>query len=387
MVVAATLMHHLDPRRYRATLVSAADAEFLAMRTMGMSNVVHLAPWFDYVKAGRVRGACLRIPLFGRILSLVVSNLLMLGNLPYLISLARIMRRQRITLVHCNNYANVEGLLLAWLFDVPCLMHAHGFPEAPGPVNRWLLPRLRLQVVAISQVVATALVESGVPANAIQVLHNPISRPAPSRMSAGEFRRTLGIPENAVLAGIVGRVVRWKGQLEFVAACVSAMAKEPLLHAVIVGNSADYGDAYFQEVREQAAQSGMAARIHFAGFVADTSAVYEALDILVHASIEPEPFGLVITEAMAHGTAVIAASTGASPELITHGVTGFLEDPKDTQALAARITALTRDAELRQNIANAGRVHALTAFDPDRYADAFAAAYDTALGAYPTGPE
>ncbi len=379
VVVAATLMHHLDSHHFLVTLVSAADADFLAMRTEGTSNVVRLAPKYTYVQAGKVREAFQRVPVIGRLLNFVGSKLLSLTNLSYLISLARIMRRERIMLVHCNNYANLDGLLMAWLFGVPCLLHAHGFPEESGPISGWLLRRLRPRVVAISRVVRESVVASGVPANAVRVLHNPISRPAPSTMSAHEFRRAQGIPDDVVLVGIVGRVVGWKGQLEFVAACIHAMERGSSLHAVIVGDAADYDDSYYRAVYERATQSGYDDRIHFAGFVADTSAVYGALDILVHASIEPEPFGLVITEAMAHGTAVIAANTGSSPELITHGVTGFLENPRDTAALAERITALAQDTALRQQIAKAGKAHASTAFDPIRYARDFSVVYDRAL--------
>lgn len=386
VVVAATLMHHLDPSRYSAVLVSAADKRFLAARMRSSDEVIPLAPRYTYVHAQRLREACLRLPVLGRLANSAISRLFAMANWPYLARLALLMRRERVEVVHCNNFANREGLLLAWLLDTPCILHAHGFANpSRDAVSGWLIRRLQPLVVAISKAVAVSVETCGMPASAIRVLHNPLSLSPTHDTSALDFRRTLGVPESALLVGIVGRVVRWKGQFEFVAACIEALRRHPSLHAVIVGDASDYDDSYLREVRALAAGSVVAERIHFSGFVADTDAIYEALDILVHASIEPEPFGLVITEAMAQGVAVIAASSGAPLELIAHGLTGFIVNPSDTKALAAHIEALAADATLRRSVAEAGQQHALSAFDPREYAQAFADIYDHAVARRSTG--
>jgi glycosyltransferase involved in cell wall biosynthesis len=385
VVVATTLMRHLSPERYTATLASAADMRFLAIRKEGTVSVVHMAPRFTYVEAGKLREICLRVPVFGRILNFVGSKFMSLANLPHYIGLARIMQRERVALVHCNNFANIDGLLMAWLFRVPCILHAHGMDDVVGPVGGWLCRRLEPLVVAISRAVADSIQSLGVPGTRIRVLHNPISQTFGAGSSPIDLRSTLGIPKDAISVGIVGRVVRWKGQLEFVRACIRALIEQPNLHAIVVGDAADYDDSYFREVRSLAANSTVCNRIHFAGFVAETEAIYTALDVLVHASIEPEPFGLVITEAMSHGVAVIAANQGAPPELIEHGVTGFLENPSDTQSLSRRITVLAQDTALRRRIALAGQHHAVSTFDPANYASALADIYDEALARPPFG--
>jgi len=386
VVVAATLMHHLDASRYRAILVSAADERFLSARLAPSDAVVRLAPRFTYVHSQRIRNACSRLPVIGRLLNSAVSRVLALANVGYLFKLALVMRRERIDLVHCNNYANREGLLLAWLFGRPCVLHAHGFAaRAHVGLNGWLVARLRPIVVAISKAVAVSVESFGTSPSSIRVLHNPLSLAPVQESSPLTFRRSLGIPEGAILVGLVGRVMRWKGQREFVAACIQALERQPDVHAVIVGDASDSDDSYLQEVRAFAAESSSRDRIHFSGFVADTTSMYQALDILVHASIEPEPFGLVITEAMAQRVAVIVADRGAPPELVEHGVTGFIEAPTDTVALSNRIVLLATDHALRHRVAEAGRQHALTAFAPVRYAQAFAYLYDEAVARRSTG--
>jgi len=109
--------------------------------------------------------------------------------------------------------------------------------------------------------------------------------------------------------------------------------------------------------------------------------MYADLDILVHASIEPEPFGLVITEAMVHGVPVIAANTGAPLEIIRHGVTGFVVDPNDTEQLTSRIVDLATDSELRRRIGERGRRDALDRFNAPSYAKRFEDLYDQEIAA------
>lgn len=381
VVVAATLLRFVNRRSFRTTLVTAADPRFLEARISDAGHVCQARPRYTYVEAARIRSAFLQIPIVGRGLNFVASKFMSLANAGYVTRIAVLMLQRHTALVHCNNFANFEGLLLAWLFRVPCLLHAHGLIGPTGPMSNWLMRRLKPGVIAISQVVADSVATSGAPVRFIRVAYNPVSVGKAHPLDRERFRRMLGIPQDAILAGMVGRIIPWKGQLEFVTACVEALQRTPTLHAILVGNASDTDSQYFEIVRSLAAASPVADRIHFAGFVADTVAMYASLDMLVHCSIEPEPFGLVITEAMAHGVAVIAARSGAPVEFLEHGITGFLESPSDSEALGARMTQLARDGELRERIATAGQKHALESFDPERYAESVEAAWRESLAA------
>ncbi len=92
------------------------------------------------------------------------------------------------------------------------------------------------------------------------------------------------------------------------------------------------------------------------------------MDIVVHASIEPEPLARVAPEAMLSGAAVIAANGGGMPDLVKHEKTGLLVPMGDAQAMADAIERLLTDEELRHRLAEAGKALAREMFDPIKHA-------------------
>ena len=93
-----------------------------------------------------------------------------------------------------------------------------------------------------------------------------------------------------------------------------------------------------------------------------------ACDVVVHASVEPEPWGLVVAEAMACGRAVIASAAGGPLEMIDHKRTGWLTAPADEVALATSLEMLLANPGLRAGLGEAARRHAESEFDPRRAA-------------------
>jgi glycosyltransferase involved in cell wall biosynthesis len=85
-------------------------------------------------------------------------------------------------------------------------------------------------------------------------------------------------------------------------------------------------------------------------------------DVVVHASLR-EPFGLVVAEAMASGSAVIASNTIGPAEIIEPGRNGLLTEPGDVEGLRDALTGLLVDAALRDRLARAGRQRILERFD------------------------
>ena len=107
--------------------------------------------------------------------------------------------------------------------------------------------------------------------------------------------------------------------------------------------------------------------------------MYRALDVVVHASTAPEPFGLVIAEAMACGRAVVVSSAGGAAEIVTHGVDAMTHPPGDVDALAASIRALARDPAKRAALGRAARQTAMRAFDRGRLARELLTVYESAV--------
>ena len=99
---------------------------------------------------------------------------------------------------------------------------------------------------------------------------------------------------------------------------------------------------------------GVADQMVFTGFVADVPSALQLLDVVVHASVEPEPFGRVIAEAMAMRRPVIASDEGGPREIIEHERTGLLFPRGDDRALAEDIVSLLRDPARAERLAEAG---------------------------------
>jgi glycosyltransferase involved in cell wall biosynthesis len=135
----------------------------------------------------------------------------------------------------------------------------------------------------------------------------------------------------------------------------------------IVGGSIYHTDAS-QNSREQlqahAHTLGLGDRVGFTGKVDDVSAVLRALDIAVHASTEPEPFGLVIAEAMASGRPVVVSRAGGAGEIAQGGA--VFHEPGNSTELAARLRELASDPARRASLGAEGREAAVRLFSRRR---------------------
>jgi glycosyltransferase involved in cell wall biosynthesis len=129
------------------------------------------------------------------------------------------------------------------------------------------------------------------------------------------------------------------------------------------------------ELERIARDLGIAGCVGFPGHVADVPAALRALDIVVHASTSPEPFGMVIAEAMAVGRAVVAVAAGGSQELFEDGVDALGHRIGDAADLADRLSRLIQDAPLRASLGASARASALRRFPARRMAEEFRAVY------------
>jgi len=92
-------------------------------------------------------------------------------------------------------------------------------------------------------------------------------------------------------------------------------------------------------------------------------AAYAAMDIAVHCSVEPEPFGRVVIEAMAAGRPVVAYAMGGPKEIVVDGETGLLVPPGDYEALGRATLALLRDPDRRRELGEAARARVVAHYD------------------------
>jgi glycosyltransferase involved in cell wall biosynthesis len=118
-------------------------------------------------------------------------------------------------------------------------------------------------------------------------------------------------------------------------------------------------------------------RIGLTGFIEKPAEAMRALDIVVHASTQPEPFGLVIAEALAAGRAVIVSGAGGAAELVTPEVDALTHAPGNAAELASGIERLAMDAPLRARLGATARESARRRFDPAQFTRAFIDVYES----------
>jgi glycosyltransferase involved in cell wall biosynthesis len=117
-----------------------------------------------------------------------------------------------------------------------------------------------------------------------------------------------------------------------------------------------------------AAELGLGDTVVFTGPVDDPAGALRGLDIVVHASTEPEPFGMVIAEAMACGRPVVVALAGGALEIVHDGVDALGHTPGDASELADRLKQLASDPALRKRLGGEARRSAEKRFDRTRLA-------------------
>ena len=189
------------------------------------------------------------------------------------------------------------------------------------------------------------------------------------------------LPADGIRIGLVGTFARWKGHGVFLDALARLRAL-PHVRGYIVGGSIYQTDAsqYSREqLRAVADGAGLGDRVGFTGKVDDVPAVLRALDIAVHASIEPEPFGLVIAEAMACGRPVMVSRAGGAAEIAQAGA--VFHEPGNSEQLAEGLLELACDPARRAALGAAGRQAAVRLFNRTRLRDALVPVYESLAGA------
>lgn len=303
--------------------------------------------------------------------------------------LVKIIRRERISLVHVNEILDVYGGIAAWIARVPCVWHIRAdISSWPFPL-RALLPRL---VAALSSriIVVSASVQEevfqlqGVYTPKLTVIHDP--GPDPATFSPGvdgaAVRREFGLGDRAQLVVLVAKLVEPKGHEVLIRAVPSVLAAFPDAHFVIVGGDLDgaHHQRYAARQRGLPGQLGVGSAVTFTGYRGDIPQIMAAADVVTHCSTHPDPFPGVVLQGMALGKAVIASDIGGPREQIEHGVTGMLVAPGDPVALARSICDLLADPTKRASMGSVAAARVRERFASDGFYRQLSGAYSVLIG-------
>lgn len=317
--------------------------------------------------------------------SFSLRQALILARLPRL-AWALAHKARAFDMIYANTQkAMVLSVLAGWLARKPVLWHLHDIlsPAHFGALQRCVIKLLARPglafIVANSQASAAALdAVTRFPRAALRVVHNGIDA-APFERAAqttqAELRERLGLPQEAFLVGVFGRLAPWKGQHVL----FQAMASCPDLQVVVVGGALFNEQAYEASLRALAERLGVAERVHMLGFRDDVAALMTAMDVIVHTSTSPEPFGRVVVEGMLARRPVVASATGGVVEIIEDGVTGLLVMPGQPEQLAQVLRQLQASAVLRETLGDHAEASARQRFSIDASLDSIQACVELAV--------
>lgn len=306
---------------------------------------------------------------------------------PSVFQLVLLFRRERVAIVHSNSLYSLQSAWAAFFARVPHVWHIREIPDLPTPVRKLLLAmalRLSTRVIAMTGAVA-AMFDRRIGHRRARIITIPDGIDL-SVFHAGRdgarIRRDLDIPTAAPVAGFVARLDPWKGADVFVRAAAAVSRRRPDAHFIVCGGELPGYEEHAAELRRLAASLGLNSQMHFTGWtyrLDDIPDVMAAIDVLVHTSVRPEPFGLVLVEAMATAKPVIASRPGGVPEVVDDGATGILTDAWDWRAVSTAMLDIMSNESRAKALGAAGRARAEALFDLRAYTRRIEAVYDGAL--------
>ncbi len=236
---------------------------------------------------------------------------MLLGALPKVFELHKILRKYKIDIVHLNNsLSSNRSALLAGLFAGRTVVsHYRGLVKAEKVDV--LLSKFVKKIICISEFVKEQYVSYGIRPDKCVVIHNGVD--------TNLFEPHKNGYDGKLTIANMGRLEEWKGQHIFLKAAAGLIKNHINLRFMIIGSGSRE-----KALKDLAEELNIKEFVEFKGFVEDVPCLLKDIDILVHSAIEPEPFGRVIIEGMAAGIPVIATDVGGPKEIIEDGKDGFL---------------------------------------------------------------
>jgi glycosyltransferase involved in cell wall biosynthesis len=289
------------------------------------------------------------------------------------VRLANCLAGEHIDIVHTHNpHALIYGAPAANLARAAAVHTKHGIN--PDNSRRLLLRRVASSLVDACVAVTPALERVArdgreCDPSVLHVIPNGIDveRFTPNPEARKAIRRELGIPENAWVAGTVGRIAPEKDQTLFV------RAMSPLLddrrQLIVVGDGPERA-----KLEASITETWRGQLCHALGARHDVERVLAAFDVFVLTS-RTEGLPLVLLEAMAMGLPVVSTAVGGIPDLIEDGVTGFLVPPGDERELTKKLVWLATHPSTGLRVGQAAREMALRLYSLDKMAEGYESLY------------
>lgn len=270
--------------------------------------------------------------------------------------IVRLIRERRANIVHASGMKGIlAGCRAARLCRVKTIIHFHDMIPQPLPIRllQMLIAPRADRALAISNAVGRFAVEHfRIRPDRVRTLYNGIELDrfaglAPELKTA--FKNSLGLPADAPVLIIIGRLDAVKNQAEALRVMREVVDKMPGARLLIVG-----AGPLEKELKTQARTLGLEENVLFLGQRFDVPELLGVSDLMIITSIS-EGLGVSAIEALAAGVPVVCPRTGGLAEVVAHENCGYLAEPGNTHELALGILDLLRDRERRAGFSKAAR--------------------------------
>ncbi len=297
-------------------------------------------------------------------------------------AITRAVNNRDIYLVHSNTLSVLPGAIWSFNKKIHHIWNVHEMIVNPqwAKITFPLLLKFFSDGIICNSKATCDLLISKVPSlskKSFVVLNGLDRKYSVKRKLVKNFREQLNVCGGDILISLVGRINRWKGQLLLLNAA-EKLYNNGLhnLHYLFVGSPPVGQDHFLETLKDKINQLPFKNKIHILGFQNDIWKIWDATDIAVVPSIEPEPFGFVALEAMLSEKPVIAAAHGGLKEIVVHQETGLLFRPNDADSLAKSISYLSQDPFRRREYAKSGKKRAEEYFSLRKYISKYESIYD-----------
>ena len=259
--------------------------------------------------------------------------------------LKKFIKKCKIDIVDTNTAVVFPGAIAAKHAKIKSVWHIREIIKSnlENTVISFIMNRYADVVIANSKATGVAL---KVNQKKVKVVYNAVE----------ESADVIPIEHEDFVVGMAGRINRWKGQKLLTDVAEIVCKTYPNTKFYIAGE-AYMGEEYLkEELINYIASKKLSDNVILLGQVNDMSSFYKSLDVFALPSTQPEPFGLVVIEAMEYGLPVVATNHGGPTEIVSEGQDGFLVDYNGPEEMAERIMRLIADAELCKTMGAKGQM-------------------------------
>ena len=299
-------------------------------------------------------------------LSGLLNRLVVLRKAYYAIK--RLIRDKQVSLVYSNTTAVLAGAFAARSLKVKHIWHVHEIIESPGWLYRFLgnlLNKYSDVVIVVSHAVQKSW-SRFVSAEKLCLIYNGIDY-SPYQLPSKKLRTELGVSDDIVIIGMVGRVHFWKGQDYFLQIAAELSKKVSNIRFVMIGDVFPGYEYLYEKLNFMQKQAHIESIVTDLGYRSDVSELMQGFDIFVLPSTAPDPFPTVILEAMASAKPVIATNQGGAVEMVDENNTGLFIELNNPEKASLQVEKLVKNRELRIQMGEAGRQKVLAAFSKEAF--------------------